>query len=101
MPLSWRRTVVVLLPKKGELRLLKNWRPVSLLCTEYKIFARAMANRLGSVLHQVIHPDQSYTVPGRSIQDNIHLVRDLIHLVQGTGESAAFLSLDQEKALIG
>ncbi|XP_072896886.1 von Willebrand factor A domain-containing protein 7-like [Hemitrygon akajei] len=98
MPLSWRRAVVVLLPKKGDLRLLKNWRPVSLLCADYNFFARAMANRLGSVLRQVIHPDQSYTVPGRSIQDNVHLVRDLIHLQQETGSPAAFLSLDQEKA---
>ena len=71
MPLSWRRAVVALLPKKGDLRLLKNWRPVSLLSTDYKIFAKAMSSRLGTVLDRMIHPDQSYTVPGRTIHDNL------------------------------
>ena len=98
MPLSWRRAIIALLPKKGDLRCLKNWRPVSLLSTDYKIFARALASRLGSMLDHMIHPDQSYTVPGRCIHDNLHLVRDLIHLSQRTGLSGAFLSLDQEKA---
>ncbi|MGH0177545.1 UNVERIFIED_CONTAM: hypothetical protein FKN15_075286, partial [Acipenser sinensis] len=98
MPLSMRRAVITLLPKKGDLRCLKNWRPVSLLCTDYKIVAKAASLRLKSVLADVIHPDQSYTVPNRTIFDNIFLVRDLLHYCKGTGRSVAFLSLDQEKA---
>ena len=31
LPLSCRRTVITLLPKKGHLQEVKNWRPVSLL----------------------------------------------------------------------
>uniref|UniRef100_A0A8C4NJP1 Reverse transcriptase n=1 Tax=Eptatretus burgeri TaxID=7764 RepID=A0A8C4NJP1_EPTBU len=38
LPLSFRRAVVSLLPKKGDTQLLRNWRPVSLLTTDYKIF---------------------------------------------------------------
>ncbi|KAK3557284.1 hypothetical protein QTP70_026277, partial [Hemibagrus guttatus] len=34
LPLSCRRAVLTLLPKKGDLTHLKNWRPVSLLCTD-------------------------------------------------------------------
>eukprot|EP00061_Rhincodon_typus_P016410 g44608.t1 len=77
---------------------LKNWRLVSLLNTDYKIFAKVLASRLASVLVQMIHPDQSYMVPGRRIHDNVHLVWDLIHFCQQTGLPIAFLSLDQEKA---
>ncbi|CAM2106124.1 unnamed protein product [Caretta caretta] len=46
----------------------------------------------------VIHPDQTYTVPGRSIFDNLFLVRDLLELGHRDGLSFALLSLDQEKA---
>ncbi len=37
LPLSCQRAVLTLLPKKGDLTLLKNWRPVAILCSDYKI----------------------------------------------------------------
>ena len=37
MPRSSRRAIIFLLPKKGDLLDIKNWRPVSLLNTDYKI----------------------------------------------------------------
>ncbi|CAM2118286.1 unnamed protein product [Caretta caretta] len=98
LPLSCRRAVLALLPKKGDLRDLRNWRPVSLLSTDYKIVAKAISLRLGSVMADVVHPDQTYTVPGRSIFDNLFLVRDLLELGRRDGLSFALLSLDQEKA---
>ncbi|CAM2095643.1 unnamed protein product [Caretta caretta] len=98
LPLSCRRAVLALLPKKGDLRDLQNWCPVSFLSTDYKIVAKAISLRLGSVMVDVIHPDQTYTVPGRSIFDNLFLVRDLLELGHRDGLSFALLSLDQEKA---
>ncbi|CAM2096445.1 unnamed protein product [Caretta caretta] len=73
-------------------------RPVSLLSTDYKIVAKAISLRLGSVMADVIHPDQTYTVPGHSIFDNLFLVRDLLELGRRDGLSFSLLSLDQEKA---
>ncbi|CAM2103873.1 unnamed protein product [Caretta caretta] len=98
LPLSCRRVVLALLPKRGDLRDLRNWRPVSLLSMDYKIVAKAISLWLGSVLADVIHPDQTYTVPGRSIFDNLFLVRNLLELGRRDGLSFALLSLDQEKA---
>ncbi|CAM2114554.1 unnamed protein product [Caretta caretta] len=66
--------------------------------TDYKIVAKAISLRLRSVVADVIHPDQTYTVPGRSIFDNLFLVRDLLELGRRDGLSFALLSLDQEKA---
>ncbi|CAM2116256.1 unnamed protein product [Caretta caretta] len=96
LPLLCRRAVLALLPKKGDLRDLRNWRSVSLLRTDYKIVAKAISLRLGSVMADVIHPDQTYTVPGRSIFDNLFLVRDLLELGRRDGLSFALLSLDQK-----
>ncbi|CAM2098769.1 unnamed protein product [Caretta caretta] len=66
--------------------------------TDYKIVAKAISLRLGSVLADVIHPDQTYTVPDRSIFDNLFMVRDLLELGRRDDPSFALLSLDQEKA---
>ncbi|CAM2097879.1 unnamed protein product [Caretta caretta] len=66
--------------------------------TDYKIIAKAILLRLGSVLADVIHPDQTYTVPDRSIFDNLFMVRDLLELGRRDGLSFVLLSLDQEKA---
>ncbi|CAM2099406.1 unnamed protein product [Caretta caretta] len=97
LPLSCRRAVLALLPKIGDLCDLRNWRPVSLLSTDYKIIAKAISLQVGSVLADVIHPDQTYTVPDRSIFDNLFLVRDLLELGRRDCLSFALLSLDQEK----
>ncbi|CAM4410874.1 unnamed protein product [Lepidochelys kempii] len=98
LPLSCRRVVLALLPKKGDFRDLRNWRPVSFLSTDYKIVAKAISLQLGSVLADVIHQDQTYTVPDRSIFDNLFLVRDLLELRRRNSLLFAHLSLDQKKA---
>ncbi|CAM2102787.1 unnamed protein product [Caretta caretta] len=98
LPLLCRRAVLAVLPKKGDLRDLRNWRPVSLLSTDYKVVAKAILLQLGSVLVDVVHPDQTYSILGRTIFDNLYLIRDLLELVCRDGLSFALLSLDQEKA---
>ncbi len=51
LPNSCQRAVLSLLPKNGDLGLLKNWRPVSLMCLDYKILSKCLANRLKNILH--------------------------------------------------
>ncbi|CAM2118427.1 unnamed protein product [Caretta caretta] len=65
---------------------------------DYKIVVKAISLRLGSVLADVIHPDQTYTIPDHSIFDNLFMVQDLLELEHREGLSFALLSLDQEKA---
>lgn len=98
LPTSCRRAVLSLLPKKGDLGLLKNWRPVALLCTDYKILAKCLANRLKHFLEYVINDFQTYCVPKRTIMDNLFLVRDIMNLANAGNEDVGFLSVDQEKA---
>ncbi|KAK3519448.1 hypothetical protein QTP70_029367 [Hemibagrus guttatus] len=65
LPLSCRRAILTLLPKKGDLTHLKNWCPVSLLYTDIKLLSKALASRLTKVMEQITHQDQSYCVPDR------------------------------------
>ncbi len=99
LPSSCQRAVLSLLPKKGDLGFLKNWRPVSLLCTDYKILAKCLANRLKQYLDTIIHSDQTYCVPERTIMDNLFLLRDAVDLSFKENMNMGFLSIDQEKGL--
>lgn len=62
LPKSCQRAILTLLPKKGDLTSLKNWRPVAILCTEYKLLSKCLANRLNKMLFKVIHKGQSYCI---------------------------------------
>lgn len=96
LPLSCRRAVLTLLPKKGDLTEIKCWRPVSVLCSDYKLLSKALANRLSGVLEQVIHSDQTYCIPERSIFDNISFIRDIFDLTKIKELDVGLISLDQK-----
>ena len=84
--------------KKGDRKNLKNWRPISLLNVDYKICSRALSLRLSKVLDTIVDPDQTCSVPGRSISSNLVLLRDTLEYIERTDETGILVSLDQEKA---
>jgi len=98
LPTSCKRAVLSLLPKKGDLGLLKNWRPVAILCTDYKILAKCLSNRLKMYLEHIVNDYQSYCIPNRTIMDNIFLVRDVIDIAKRGGDNIGIIAIDQEKA---
>ena len=91
---------VITLPKKGGRHVrgdLDDYRPITLLNTELKILARVLANRLQLVISDLIGPEQNYAVKGRSIRDNLHLVRQILEGIKDDTR-AALINLDQSKA---
>ena len=78
LSVSQRRGVISLLFKKGDRTVLKNWRPITLLTTDYKILTKALANRLQQVLPLIVHTDQTASIKGRTINDNTRLSHDVI-----------------------
>ena len=98
LALSQRRGVISLLFKKGDRTKLKNWRPITLLNTDYKILTKALANRLQQTLPLLIHTDQTACIPGRTINDNLRLIQDAIHYANETQTPLALISVDQLKA---
>ena len=95
---SQRRGLIIVLYKKDDPLETKNWRPISLLNIDYKIATRAISGRLLGVLGSIIGPDQTCGVPGRTISENLSLIRDLLEYVDLENLPLAILSLDQEKA---
>ena len=77
---------------------MKNRRPITLLCVNYKIASKAPANHLLHVLPSIISPDQSCGVRGRNPAVNNRLLHDVISDINHRGLGGAVLSLDQEKA---
>ena len=91
---------MIILLKKGGKHVwedLDDYRPITLLNTELKILAQVLANRLQLAICDLIGPEQNYAVKGKSIQDNLHLVREVLEGIEIDTE-AALISLDQSKA---
>lgn len=68
---TWQEALIPLIPK-DEKRCpnVKNFRPISLLNIDYKIFAKIMAERTKKIMERYIGEDQTGFVPGRQIREN-------------------------------
>ena len=98
LTVSQRRGIITLLFKKGDRTQLKNWRPITLLNTDYKILTRALANRLQQVLPLIVSSDQTASIKGRTINDNTRLLNDVISYANEKSINLALISVDQMKA---
>lgn len=96
---SARDGIISLLDKPGLDGLkVPNWRPITLLNADYKIFAKVLANRLQSVMPYLIDKDQLGYMKGRNIADNL---LDLLSIVKHCEDSripALLISVDFQKA---
>ena len=96
---SARRGIISLLEKVGRNPLyLKNWRPLSLLNTDYKIFAKILATRIDIVLPKLIHHMQTGFTKGRNISENIIKFTNTIDCCNAHKIKAVLISFDFEKA---
>ena len=88
-----------MIPKQTEkLKSLKYWRPIFLLCTDYKILTKILANRLKQVLPDIISKEQNCSVLQQTIFNNLLLIRDLIKYQKEKTNKFYLLQVDQENA---
>ncbi|KAG1049853.1 hypothetical protein G6F43_007845 [Rhizopus delemar] len=97
-PSTWQDLRVRLLPKKGDLSTLKNWRPISLINCDAKIFTRILTKRLGLPLGKLLNHFQLGFVPGKFIADNGMAFSLILEQARGFRLPGVGLLLDQEKA---
>ena len=96
---SLSQGIITCLPKPGKAwNLIKNWRPISLLNTTYKLISHVITNRLRKVLNRIISPEQNGFLEGRNISDCTRLIYDIIYACQTKEIDGLLLLVDFEKA---
>ncbi len=99
LPPTLTQGLITLIPKpKKDLLLIDNWRPISLLNNDYKIFASIFAKRIKFVLDYIIDETQSGFLSNRHISNNVRLVLDLIDYADLCPDESFILFLDFYKA---
>ena len=98
MPASMRQAVISCLYKKGDREDITNWRPISLLNYDNKIYTKVLANKIQPTLGDIIGSEQTAAIKGRTIIENLQLNRDLMSYANANKIQAAMIALDQEKA---
>ena len=95
------KTNIALVPKVKHPTRMKDFRPISLSNVVYKLISKTLANRLKSVLPQIISKNQSVFLSERLITDNVlvafKLMHYLDHKMEGK-ESFMAAKLDMSKA---
>ena len=90
---------ITLILKEGkDGSLCSGYRPISLLNTDIKLFAKILAERLKEVIHILVHPDQVGFVPDREGKDNGIRALLLLQKIKENGSPGQFLSVDAKKA---
>ena len=97
--ISQRQGVLTLLPKKDKDPLeIQNWRPLTLLNTDYKIIAKVIASRIKKYLNQLVNQDQTGCIKGRYIGENILKILSIMEYMEDNNKPGLLILVDFEKA---
>ncbi|GFU59195.1 retrovirus-related Pol polyprotein from type-2 retrotransposable element R2DM [Trichonephila clavipes] len=81
IPSAWKMSNTILIHKRGDVKSLENWRPISLSSTLYKLFAKCLTKKLGTwcETHEVLSPAQKVFTPHDGVLEHNLLVTQHIH----------------------
>jgi hypothetical protein len=95
---NFRSACIKLIPKKGEISSIKNWRPISLLSNMYKILSRAINNRLNKVVNRICTRAQKGFNNRRYTQECLINVLETIQHCHVNNINGAVVAVDMAKA---
>jgi hypothetical protein len=95
---NFRSATIRLIPKKGDLSNLKNWRPISLLSNFYKILSRAINIRLNRFVNRLCTRAQKGYNPRRYTQEVLINVWEQIQNCKVNNIKGAIVAIDMAKA---
>ena len=91
-------TFLLLIPKKEGAEDLRDFRPISLVGSVYKLLAKVLPNRLKSVMGEVISDSQQAFVQGRQILDAVLIANETLDSRLKDNKPGLLLKMDIEKA---
>ena len=95
---GFKNTNISLFYKKGDPTLVSNYRPISSMNTDCKMYTNLLNMRLAPWAVAKLHPDQKGFVPGRLMNEHTRLASEVAHLCNATGTLGFIVGLDQAKA---
>ena len=93
-----RTSIVKILYKKGDRRIIGNYLPLSLACTDYKILAKIITERIKSALKQIIGTEQQGFIQGGDITGNLVLVKEIMEYCKEEDIGAYMIMMDFKKS---
>ena len=76
-PTPWTQSLIITLPKKGNLQLCQNYRTISLISHSSKVMLKVILNRLKPQAEEIIAEEQAGFRAGRSTKEQIFNLRIL------------------------
>ena len=95
-----KRGVITLIHKGKDLprNKLANWRPITLLNTDYKILAKIMARRLNQVIDKIVDHDQCGFIRGRNVSTILRATEDVVTYLNHRHLPGILFAVDYTKA---
>ncbi|XP_056697371.1 uncharacterized protein [Spinacia oleracea] len=100
IPPELNSTNIVLIPKTDNPESIKNFRPISLCNTLYKVVTKIIVNRMKPFLGNLISPNQNAFIPNRGTDTNFIVAIEILHSMNNKkGKKGWFaFKIDLEKA---
>ncbi|XP_009599850.2 uncharacterized protein [Nicotiana tomentosiformis] len=95
---SINASFITIVPKKEGASCIRDYRPISLVGSIYKIISKMLSNRLKKVLDVSVSSSQNAFVEGRQILDAALVANELVDSRRKNRESGLLCKLDLEKA---
>jgi exonuclease III len=97
-PSQWTTSVIVPLPKKGDLSLMTNYRGISLLSITAKVYNKILLNRIRDHVDPILRSNQAGFRQGRSCAQQIHILRRIMEGFQDYQLPLTLTFIDFKKA---